>query len=121
MDYGSGLAAGSGAFTADEDDPAAMAASLALAGTVIGVSALTDYRLSLAKVIPIEVHEALDYAWGLSAIAAPFVFGYWKKSPIAALTHVVAGAGTILSSLFTDYRAFRRRNGKAKQSKAAAG
>jgi hypothetical protein len=39
---------------------------------------MTDYRLSVAKVIPIEAHEVIDHAWGLAAIAAPFVLGYWK-------------------------------------------
>ncbi len=73
------------------------------------VSLMTDYRLSLVKVIPIEAHEVIDHAWGLAAIASPFVFGYWKSAPRVALSHVVAGASTIVASLFTDYRAYRRR------------
>ena len=111
MDYGSGLMAASGAMMSD-DDAVADIASLALAGSVIGVSAFTDYRLSVAKILPIKAHEVLDYVWGMSAIAAPFVLGYWKRSPRAAMMHVMAGAGTILSSLFTDYRAFRNRRSK---------
>ena len=31
---------------------------------------MTDYRLSVVKVIPIRAHETLDYVWGASAIAA---------------------------------------------------
>jgi hypothetical protein len=108
MDYMSGLATGAGVFLHD-DDPTAFAASMILGGSVIGVSALTDYRLSLAKVIPIEIHETIDYAWGAMAIASPFVLGYWKSSPTVALMHVISGVGTILSSLFTDYRAYRAR------------
>ena len=91
------------------DDPAARIASVALAASTIGISALTDYRLSIAKVIPIEQHEMADYLWGAAAIAAPFVFGYWKRAPRTALAHVMAGAGTILASMFTDYRAAKRR------------
>jgi len=106
MDYANGLVTGSGAFLTD--DPAAKIASIALAAAGIGVSAITDYRLSAAKLIPIEQHEAIDHLWGLAAIAAPFVFGYWKRSPRVALMHVMAGAGTILSSLFTDYRSYNR-------------
>lgn len=83
--------------------PACRAGSV-LGLSVLGVSLLTDYRLSVRKLIPIEVHEVIDYVWGLSAIAAPFVFGYARKSPLAALVHIVAGVGTILGSLFTDYR-----------------
>ena len=88
-------------------DPRAKVASLVLASAVVGVSALTDYRLSLAKVIPIEAHEAIDHLWGISCIAAPFLFGYWKTSPKTAIAHVATGAVTILASLFTDYRAYR--------------
>jgi hypothetical protein len=108
MDYMNGVATGAGAVLHD-NDPAAMAASLILGGSIIGVSLMTDYRLSVAKVIPIEVHETLDYAWGAMAIAAPFVLGYWKSSPTVGLMHVISGAGTILASLVTDYRAWRGR------------
>lgn len=106
MDYANGAIAGSGAFLTD--DPAARIASIALAAAGSGVSAISDYRLSVAKIIPIEQHEAIDHVWGLAAIAAPFVFGYWKRSPTVALMHVMAGAGTLLSALFTDYRSYSR-------------
>ena len=76
-----------------------------LGASIGGVSALTDCRLSAAKVIPIEVHEAVDHGWGLAAIAAPFVLGYYKKEPVIAAVHCFLGMGTILTSLFTDYRA----------------
>lgn len=71
----------------------------------LGVSLLTDYRLSVKKVIPIEVHEAIDYIWSAATIAAPFVFGYFKKAPLAAAAHIMVGVSTILGSLVTDYRA----------------
>lgn len=107
MDYADGATTLSGAVMTD--DPTARIASLALGGSALGVSALTDYRLSLAKVIPIEAHEIIDYAWGAMAIAAPFALGYWKRSPRVAMMHIMAGASQILASLFTDYRAARRR------------
>ena len=105
LDYADGLTAASGALMAD-DDKVAMWASIALGASAIGVSAMTDYRLSAAKLIPIRAHEAIDYAWGFSAIAAPFALGYWKTSPRTAFAHIVAGASTILASLFTDYRSY---------------
>jgi hypothetical protein len=117
MDYVDGLTAASGYFTADDD--AACWTSLGLGASVIGVSLLSDYRLSVAKVIPIRAHEALDYLWGASCIAAPFVLGYWKKSPVTAMTHVMVGAGTILTSLFTDYRSYKQqRQGDRMRSQA---
>lgn len=106
LDYTDGLTAASGAFMADDDDNVAKVASIALGASAIGVSAMTDYRLSAAKLIPIRVHETIDYVWGASAIAAPFVLGYWKTSPRTAFAHIFAGASTILASLFTDYRSY---------------
>jgi hypothetical protein len=81
------------------------AMGVALGLGIGGASMVTDYRLSAAKLLPIELHESLDYAGGLTAIAAPFVLGYVKKDPIAALIHIGLGIGTIVTSLFTDYRA----------------
>ena len=78
-----------------------------LGGAGLAVSALTDYRLSLAKVIPIEVHEAIDYLWAFGVIAAPFVFGYARREKWLALAQVVLGAAHIAGSLLTDYRAQR--------------
>ncbi|MFP2904465.1 hypothetical protein ACLESD_05295 [Pyxidicoccus sp. 3LFB2] len=86
------------------DDPVAKAAGVALGSSVIGVSLVTDYRMSLTKLVPIEAHEIADYAYGAAAILAPFVLGYAKRSPVAAAIHVMVGLSTILASLVTDYR-----------------
>jgi len=115
MDYGTVVAAGVGALKTH--NAKAKIASIALASAKLITSSLADNRLSVAKKIPIEAHETLDYAWGVAAIAAPFVFGYWKKAPRVALSHVIAGASNILASLVTDYRAYR---GSAHQLRARA-
>jgi hypothetical protein len=118
MDYAGGLAVASGYFATD-CDAAARWASLGLGAKVIGISLLTDYRLSVAKVIPIRAHETLDYVWGASCIAAPFLLGYWKKSPTVAMTHVMIGASTILASLFTDYRSYRQQRDEERRRSQA--
>jgi hypothetical protein len=69
-----------------------------------GTSLTTDYRLSAAKRLPIETHEKVDYVTGLAAIAAPFLLGYAKKDPLAAMLHIGLGLGTLVTSLLTDYR-----------------
>lgn len=105
MDYSAGATCIATSLFADTTG--AKVAGATLGASITCVSLLTDYRLSAAKVIPIEAHEALDYVWGATAIASPFLFGYWKKDPAIAALHVMTGASTILASLFTDYRAAR--------------
>lgn len=106
MDYLDGGGVMAGALLTD--CPKAKAASWLMGGSTIAASSVTDYKLSLAKLVPIEAHEVVDYAFGLSAIAAPFVLGYRKTAPHVAALHVAIGIGVIVTSLFTDYRAYRR-------------
>ena len=101
-DYASGLVTLSGYVSACSDS--ARFASIGLGAAVIGRSLMTDYRLGVIKVVPIRGHEIGDYLWGAAACVLPFALGYYKKSPRTALLHVVAGATTILMSLFTDFR-----------------
>jgi hypothetical protein len=83
----------------------ARAVGLALGAGLGGGSLVTDYRLSAAKVLPIETHEKADYAIGLAAVLAPFLLGYARKDPVAAMIHVGLGVGSLVTSLLTDYRA----------------
>jgi hypothetical protein len=83
----------------------AKAAAIGIGATTTVASLLTDYRLSVAKVIPIEAHEVLDYVSGISQVSAPFMFGYWKKDRVTSLMNIANGAAVILVSMFTDYRA----------------
>ena len=102
MDYSGGLAvlaAGSASMT-----ERGCLAGRVLGLSVIGLSLCTDYRLSVTKLIPIEMHEVSDYAWGAAVIAAPFVLGYARKAPWAAAVQVMVGLSTLLASLVTDYR-----------------
>src|SRR3954453_4929238 len=107
MDYVGGLTVASGMLF--DDNSAACTASIALGASAVATALMTDYRLSAMKLIPIRTHEAIDHLGGLSCIAAPFVFGYWKKAPRVAMTHVMTGAMSILASLFTDYRSYKAR------------
>jgi hypothetical protein len=109
-DYVSG--ATDAALAAFADEPAAKIACATLAAAGIGVSLLTDYRLSLAKWIPIEVHEMIDHAWGIANIAAPFVLGYRRRDPVVSAVQMATGAAVILTSLFTDYRAYPMRRSR---------
>jgi hypothetical protein len=107
MDYVDGLTVAAGMLL--DDNAAACTASIALGASAVATALMTDYRLSAMKLIPIRTHEVIDHVWGLSCIAAPFLLGYWKKAPRVAMTHVMTGAMNIVLSLFTDYRAYKRR------------
>jgi hypothetical protein len=123
MDYAGGLTVASGVLMPEcETDNMANVASIALGASVIGLSLMTDYRLSLAKVIPIRAHETADYLWGASCIALPFALGYWKSSPRVAMTHIVVGVSTLIASLFTDYRSYKQQRAQSeKRSQADVG
>ncbi len=83
------------------------AMGILLGSSIGGASMVTDYRLSLAKVIPIELHELLDHSGGAMAASAPAILGYAKKDPVASAIQILTGLATIAVSLFTDYRADR--------------
>lgn len=113
-DYASASSCMSPAFFAETT--AARAASIAIGASYAATSAVTDYRLSLAKLIPIEAHQVLDYVVGFTQIAAPFLFGYFKKDRMAAVTHIMTGAMVIGLSLVTDYRAQKGVGGRIMES-----
>jgi hypothetical protein len=106
LDYTGGAAGLVAAFFANT--ARARLANTMLSTTTLGVSALTDYKLSLAKVVPIEVHEVVDYVWGLGNVMAPFALGYYRKDKAVSLIQIALGIGTVAASLVTDYRSFSR-------------
>jgi hypothetical protein len=105
MDYAGGAACLAASIMSDA--PSAKLTNAVLASASTGVSLLTDYNLSVAKVVPIEVHEVIDYVWGLGNVLSPFLFGYYRKEKLASTIQIAFGLGTIAASLVTDYRAVR--------------
>ena len=106
LDYaGAAMVAGAGLSAARAPEARVAGSILGLAG--LGVSLCTDYRLSLKKLIPIEVHEAIDYGWSLAVLAAPFLLGYARRAPVATALQCFDALSTIAASLVTDYRAQR--------------
>lgn len=87
--------------------PLARAIGIGLGVKVAGASLLTDYRLSPARVLRIELHELLDHVAGAAAAIAPFALGYARRDPLAAAIQIAAGIGSIVAALFTDYSAVR--------------
>lgn len=56
--------------------PVAFGLSIAAGILLIAYSLLTDYGLSVAKLIPYNVHLILDAIAGLAFVVAPFMFGF---------------------------------------------
>jgi hypothetical protein len=103
LDYGAALVLLGSAFVFRSRKARALGAGL---GSAVGAfSLLTDYRMSLFKLVPIEAHERLDYAVALTSLAAPFALGYAKKDRAATRFAVGAGLGSLVIAMLTDYRA----------------
>ncbi len=85
----------------DESAPTAIAI---IAGLVILVVAMsTRWKLSLVKVIPVEVHALLDLGLGAFLIASPFIFGFSDVSEPTAF-FIVFGIVEILATIGTAWR-----------------
>ncbi|KFE71071.1 hypothetical protein [Hyalangium minutum] len=85
-------------------DRTAQRVSRLLGLKLVGTTLLTDSQVTLSRLVPIELHELVDYGWGLATLAAPFVGGYARRAPGATAVHVLAGTAVIVGSLVTDYR-----------------
>ena len=68
---------------------------------ILGMSLMTDYELSIAKVIPMSVHLGADAATGLLLIASPWLFGFADQ---VRWPHVVIGLLELGVVLMTDSR-----------------
>src|SRR3712207_5392896 len=49
---------------------------MALGAAILIMSLITNYELSLAKVIPMPLHLSVDAAGGLLLAASPWLFGF---------------------------------------------
>jgi hypothetical protein len=68
---------------------------------VIGQSLMTDYELSVMKVIPVGTHLMLDIGTGIVLAASPWIFGFADE---IWWPHVVFGLAEIGIALMTQTR-----------------
>jgi hypothetical protein len=73
---------------------------IAVGVIILIAGSITDWRLSLARVIPLRVHMATDLLLGAVLILAPFVLGFSERGDATRFT-VIAGALEILTALAT--------------------
>ncbi|MCQ0970444.1 hypothetical protein MLD63_08415 [Paracoccus sp. TK19116] len=69
--------------------------------SIIVYSLLTSYDLSVAKVIPFNLHLALDLVGGLFLLLSPWLFGF---AELIWWPHVIVGLAEIGVVFMTDRR-----------------
>jgi hypothetical protein len=67
-----------------------------------GYSTMTDYPLGIVKLIPFQVHLAIDAVGALALAATPFVTGQWKKGTRHWVPHVALCLFELTSVALTD-------------------
>src|SRR5690606_37854461 len=77
---------------------AAQWVSMVVGVAVIVMSLLTDYELSIAKLIPVPIHLGLDIAIGVLLAASPWLFGF---STLVFWPHLILGIIAIVVPLLT--------------------
>ena len=80
------------------DGTAAQWIPMLLGGSLIVLSLLTDYELSLARVIPMPVHLGIDVASGVLLAASPWLFGFADR---VYWPHLIFGIAEIGAGLMT--------------------
>jgi hypothetical protein len=77
---------------------------------VVGVlafcqSLITDWELSVAKIVPLPIHLKLDALAGIVLAISPFVFSFSDEGTNVWLPQVVAGIGMLNAGLMTQRNA----------------
>ena len=70
-------------------------------GTAAIYTNLTDYELSLKRLIPMKVHLALDAMSGAFLATSPWLLGYRRKGLRHWLPHTVVGVAEVAPALTT--------------------
>jgi len=82
----------------DVDD--AKVVCIAVGAVMLIAGSMTDWRLSIARVIPLRMHMATDLLLGAVLILSPFVLGFGDQGGATRFT-VIAGVLEILTALST--------------------
>ena len=103
----------------DEVPPSAATFYL-FGGSLTGTSLITDYELSVANVIPMRAHLALDIASGAALAVSPFVLGFRQTGPRYWIPHVAVGASEIVTAAMTKRERISKRSTVAGAVRAVA-
>jgi hypothetical protein len=70
----------------------------------LGMSLITAYPLSLAKIIPFTVHGGIELGVAIGLALSPWLFGF-SHNDAARSFFIIAGVGLSLVFFVTNYRA----------------
>jgi len=70
------------------DGSAAQWVPMILGVAIVGMALMTDFELSLVRLIPMPLHLGIDIAGGLLLLASPWLFGFADR---IAWPHVIVG------------------------------
>ena len=65
---------------------------------IIGLALITDFELSVARIVPLPVHLGMDVAAGVLLLASPWLFGFSNE---VYWPHVIVGLLEIGTGLMT--------------------
>ncbi|MFL5901826.1 MAG: SPW repeat protein [Solirubrobacterales bacterium] len=82
------------------DVDSAKTVCIAVGAVMLLAGSMTDWRLSIARVIPLRAHMMTDLMLGAVLILAPFVLGFSDEGGATRFT-VIAGVLEILTALAT--------------------
>ncbi len=80
------------------DGTAAQYVPMILGAGILAMSLLTDYELSLSRVIPMPMHLVVDAAGGLLLAASPWLFGFADR---VYWPHLIIGLLEVGAALMT--------------------
>jgi hypothetical protein len=100
LDYGTGLLLLISPYLFGFSDVggAAQYIPMILGAGIIAASLITDYELSIARIIPMPMHLAGDIAGGVLLAASPWLFGFADR---VYAPHLIIGLMEIAAGLMT--------------------
>lgn len=88
-------------FGFNDDSDAAVTIPIVIGALMLVQSLITDWELSIARIVPLPVHLSVDVVLGIFLAASPFVFGFSDEGTNAWLPHVLFGVALIGAGLLT--------------------
>jgi hypothetical protein len=82
------------------DVDSAVAVCIAVGAVMLIAGALTNWRLSLVRLIPLRMHLITDLLLGVVLVLSPFIFGFSEQGGATRFL-IIAGALELLTALAT--------------------